>query len=303
MWGLMGTTQMLELIDDFADHIRLVLGRSEATTRGYRSDLRAFAKTRPTLEYVTLEDFRDALGEAAEAGASRATLARRTAAMKGFSAWLFGQGYIRHDVAARLKAPRVGRYLPKVLTEQAAAALVEPGAPAQDTPQAQAEALRDRAILELLYATGMRVSELVGLDVHDVDTRRNTAKVLGKGNKQRVVPFGASASAAVEQWCGQPRNILARPDEHALFVGVRGSRLDPRQVRRLVERQADAVGAEGIGPHSLRHSAATHLLDHGADLRVVQELLGHASLQTTQIYTHVSTARLQEAFRQAHPRA
>ncbi|AZA11685.1 tyrosine recombinase XerC [Corynebacterium gerontici] len=299
----MGTTQMLELIDDYADHLRLVLGRSEATARGYRSDLRAFAHTRPTLDYVTLEDFREALGESAEAGASRATLARRTAAMKGFSSWLYAQGYIQQDVAARLQAPRVERYLPKVLTEQAAAALVQPQHEGKESPKALAEMLRDRAILELLYASGMRVSELVGLDLGDVDTSKNVAKVLGKGNKQRVVPFGSAASSAVQEWIGQPRNLLAKPDERALFVGLRGARLNPRQVRRLVERQANAVGAEGVGPHSLRHSAATHLLDHGADLRVVQELLGHSSLQTTQIYTHVSTARLQEAFRQAHPRA
>ncbi|QAU52121.1 tyrosine recombinase XerC [Corynebacterium pelargi] len=300
----MSTTQMLELIDDYADHLRYVLGRSEATIRGYRSDLRAFANTRPSLEAMTLEDCRDALGEAVEAGASRATLARRTAAMKGFSSWLFAQGYLSHDVAARLQAPKVGNHLPKVLNEHTAAQVVHKEIGEDATPAKQAELLRDLAILELLYATGMRVAELVALDIADVDCSTRIAKVTGKGNKQRMVPFGRQAAAAIKAWLEHGRRHFVDPSSgNALFLGIRGGRLNVRQVRRLVQAQGDRAGVEGLGPHALRHSAATHLLDHGADLRVVQELLGHSSLQTTQIYTHVSAARLQEAFKQAHPRA
>ncbi|AZA09008.1 tyrosine recombinase XerC [Corynebacterium pseudopelargi] len=300
----MGTTQMLELIDDYVDHLRFVLGRSEATIRGYRSDLRAFAHSRPSLEAMSLEDCRDALGEAVEAGASRATLARRTAALKGFSAWLFAQGYLSSDVAARLQAPKVGKHLPKVLNEHTAAEVVHKELDEDASPAQQAEVLRDLAILELLYATGMRVAELVALDIADLDPATRIAKVTGKGNKQRMVPFGTQAAAALKAWLEHGRGHFAgNASGNALFLGVRGGRLNVRQVRRLVQAQGDRAGVEGLGPHALRHSAATHLLDHGADLRVVQELLGHSSLQTTQIYTHVSTQRLQEAFKQAHPRA
>ncbi|UIZ91497.1 tyrosine-type recombinase/integrase [Corynebacterium sp. CNCTC7651] len=158
-------------------------------------------------------------------------------------------------------------------------------------------------MLELLYATGIRVGELTGLDMGDVDLDRRIAKVTGKGNKQRVVPFGIAAAEAVEAWTGRGRPALVAGAEAALFVGSRGKRIDQRQVRRIVERAAADTGAGDVTPHSLRHSAATHLLEGGADLRVVQELLGHSSLQTTQIYTHVSAQRLKRVYEQAHPRA
>ena len=168
------------------------------------------------------------------------------------------------------------------------------------------EYLRDTAMLELLYATGIRVSELCGIDLADVNYSRNTVKVTGKGNKQRVVPFGDPAASALKAWRDHGRPHLLNPKKpahNALFLGARGGRIDPRMVRTVVARAGKQLGVDGLGPHSLRHSAATHMLDGGADLRFVQELLGHSSLQTTQIYTHVSTARLKQAYNQAHPRA
>jgi integrase/recombinase XerC len=165
--------------------------------------------------------------------------------------------------------------------------------------------LRDRLIVELLYATGVRVSELVGLDVDDVDRRRRVLRVLGKGNKQRTVPFGAPAQRALAAWLAEGRPALAiAASGPALLLGARGGRIDPRQARTVVHQTIAAVdGAPDIGPHGLRHSAATHLLEGGADLRVVQELLGHSSLATTQLYTHVTVARLRAVHDQAHPRA
>lgn len=162
---------------------------------------------------------------------------------------------------------------------------------------------RDSAILELLYATGMRVAELARLDIGDVDFKRSTARVTGKGNKQRVVPFGTAATDALQQWIDGGRKELARGDTQAIFVGSRGARIDQRQVRRIVEKAAAVTGTSGLTPHGVRHLAATHLLEGGADLRVVQELLGHSSLSTTQIYTHVSAKRLKQVYSQAHPRA
>ena len=167
----------------------------------------------------------------------------------------------------------------------------------------EAHFLRDSAILELLYASGMRVAELVRLDLSDIDFYRGTLHVTGKGDKQRVVPFGHAADDALRQWIEKGRGQLAEEGTKAVFVGSRGGRIDQRQVRRIVDRAAKVSGAQGLTPHGVRHSSATHLLEGGADLRVVQELLGHSSLNTTQIYTHVSAQRLQRVYNQAHPRA
>jgi integrase/recombinase XerC len=167
-----------------------------------------------------------------------------------------------------------------------------------------ATAVRDRAVLELLYATGIRVGELVGLDLNDIDRERRVIRVLGKGDKERTVPLGLPAAQALDDWCAAGRPVLAgSAAASALFVGARGRRVDPRTVRRLVHARLAAAGAPDLGPHGLRHSAATHLLEGGADLRSVQELLGHASLATTQIYTHVSVERLRASYDRAHPRA
>lgn len=289
-------SQMSEAIEDFCDYLTLVVGRSEATVRGYRSDLHHMATVIPELTEFTLPNLRAWLGQAVQEGRSRATLARRTASVKSFSTWAVKNGLISGDEAARLVSPKVTRNLPRVLGEVQAGEFMNSAASGSGD-----EFRRDTAILELLYATGMRVSELCGLDLGDVDYHRRMVRVLGKGDKERMIPFGKAAADALEQWLGV-RTQMAKVDD-ALFVGVRGGRIDARQVRRIVDRTAQVAGVDHLSPHSLRHTAATHLLDGGADLRQVQEMLGHSSLQTTQIYTHVSSQRLLEAFRQAHPRA
>jgi integrase/recombinase XerC len=234
---------------------------------------------------------------------SRSTLARRAATARSFTAWAVREELLDADPALRLKAPKRDKSLPGVLHQQQVVRVL-------DGLQAAAEdggalALRDRAMVELLYATGVRVGELAGLDVDDLDPDRRTLKVLGKGNKERTVPYGLPAAVAVDDWLRRGRPLLAAEGSGpALFLGVRGRRVDQRQVRAVVKDLLDALGdTAATGPHALRHSAATHLLDGGADLRAVQEILGHSSLATTQIYTHVSVDRLRRSYQQAHPRA
>lgn len=297
-------SQLGAAIEDFAEHQLLVRGRAEATVKGYCADLRDLARTVPTFADFSLNAIRSWLAEAVAAGKSRATIARRTAAVRAFSSWAQREGHVPTDVAARLVTPKVGKHLPTVLSAGDAGELMG-SAVSRD----EEHFLRDSAILELLYATGMRIGELVGLDVADVDLSRRTARVTGKGNKQRVVPFGQTAAAAVTEWLQRGRPVLLeRAGQQAtagaaLFVGTRGGRIDPRQVRTIVQRAAQVSGVEGLTPHGLRHSAATHLVEGGADLRVVQEILGHSSLQTTQVYTHVNAKRIKEVFTRAHPRA
>ncbi|KQB85328.1 tyrosine recombinase XerC [Corynebacterium oculi] len=315
-------SQVREAVEDFAEYQRLVLGRAEATIRAYRNDLLDLSELAPTFAQWDLNFLRTWLGIAVEKGMSRSTIARRTAAARAFSRWAFDQGHLETDVSIRLKTPKIHRTLPKVLSTGQARDLVEGGylpgasgvdqqAVGSDAPQTP-EGLRNRAMVELLYATGIRVSELCGLDVPRLDLRGCTVRVLGKGNKERVVPFGQPARVALHGWLERGRPELMRKnkksaaggkDTEALFLGSRGGRINPRQVRRIVEVAARGVGAEGLTPHGLRHSAATHLLEGGADLREVQELLGHSSMQTTQIYTHVSAQRLKKVYDQAHPRA
>ncbi|ERS56658.1 tyrosine recombinase XerC [Corynebacterium sp. KPL2861] len=290
--------QMDEAIEDFADFQLHVKGRAEATVRGYRADLKNLAQDIDTFADFNLNNLRQWLGNAVAEGKARATLARRTASVKAFSTWAEREGYLTRDVAARLVTPKVGQHLPTVMAPQQAGELVG-NAVSVDEAHFQ----RDSAILELLYATGMRVAELVRLDIEDVDLKRSTARVTGKGNKQRVVPFGAAATDALQQWLDGGRKEMARGDTRAIFVGSRGARIDQRQVRRIVDKAATITGTSGLTPHGVRHLAATHLLEGGADLRVVQELLGHSSLSTTQIYTHVSAKRLKQVYSQAHPRA
>ncbi|MHA2789245.1 site-specific tyrosine recombinase/integron integrase [Corynebacterium sp. S7] len=299
--GVRKVTQVGEAIEDFADYLSLVKGRSEATVRGYKSDLATLTEFAPTFRSFTIVTLRSWLAEGVSQGLARTSLARRTAAARAFSTWAYNHEYIASDVAARLKTPKINRKLPQVLsTERAAELVTQPKAHADD-PEGP-EAVRDQAILELLYASGIRVSELTNLDINDLDLERMQARVTGKGNKQRVVPFGRQARLALSAWLNHARDELAQ-DTDALFVGVRGKRIDPRQVRRIVERAGQQSDVAHLTPHGLRHSAATHLLEGGADLRLVQELLGHSSMQTTQIYTHVSSQRLKEVFEQAHPRA
>lgn len=286
----MSNTQLVEAIYDFAEHQRLVLGRSEATIKGYTSDLLDLAKTIDSFSSFTLPRLRNWLAAAVAEGKARSTLARRTASAKAFSAWAVKQGYLRTDEAAKLSSPKVPKHLPKVLDPKEASAAMDNAKSADEL-----HLVRDTAMLELLYATGMRVSELTGIDLHDIDSSRQTIRVLGKGNKERIVPFGDAANTALNAWLARREELAKDPD--ALFVGTRGKRIDQRQVRRVVEAAGE------VSPHALRHSTATHLLEGGADLRVVQELLGHSSLQTTQVYTHVTSERLKKVFNQAHPRA
>ena len=223
--------------------------------------------------------------------------------MKTFTAWALRRGLISEDPAARLQVPKARRTLPAVLRQDQARDALE--AAKSGAQQGDPLALRDRLIVEMLYATGIRVSELCGLDIDDVDASRRLLRVLGKGNKQRTVPYGEPAQTALSAWLSAGRPALATADSGpALLLGARGRRLDPRQARTVVHQTVAVVdGAPDIGPHGLRHSAATHLLEGGADLRVVQEVLGHSSLATTQLYTHVTVARLRAVHDQAHPRA
>jgi integrase/recombinase XerC len=297
------------VLGDFAEYLALERGRSAHTQRAYLGDLRSLfeflAQRAPDadLSVVSLPVLRSWLAAQAGAGAARTTLARRTSAIKTFFAWATRRGLTAADPSTRLQTPRAHRTLPAVLrTDQAldAMAAAKSGA-AEGDPLA----LRDRLIVELLYATGIRVSELCGLDVDDVDLSRRLLRVLGKGNKQRTTPFGVPAEDALRAWLADGRPAIAiRDSGPALLLGARGKRLDARQARTVVHQTVAAVdGAPDMGPHGLRHSAATHLLEGGADLRIVQELLGHSTLATTQLYTHVTVARLRAVHDQAHPRA
>ncbi|WP_158169436.1 tyrosine recombinase XerC [Mycolicibacterium smegmatis] len=300
---------MESVLDQFDAYLGLERGYSDHTRRAYRGDLTAlfdFVEQRTgerSLARVSLPLLRSWLAEQSASGAARTTLARRTSSVKTFCAWALRRGLIGVDPAARLQVPKARRTLPAVLRrDQALDALDAVNSGAQEGDPI---ALRDRLIVELLYATGIRVSELCGLDIDDIDTSRRVVRVLGKGNKQRTVPFGAPAHAALTAWLTEGRPQLSIPESGpALLLGARGRRLDPRQARTVVHQSVSAVnGAPDIGPHGLRHSAATHLLEGGADLRIVQELLGHTSLATTQLYTHVTVERLRAVHDQAHPRA
>lgn len=295
---------MQALLEEFDEYLALQRDRSAHTRRAYLGDLRSlFEFTGGGLETLTLPRLRSWLAAQAGAGAARTTLARRTSAIKTFTAWALHRGLLSSDPAARLQTPKAHRTLPSVLRQdQALDAMDALNSGAQ---QGDPIALRDRLIVELLYATGIRVSELCGLDIDDVDRSRRVLQVLGKGNKQRTVPYGEPAEDALTAWLDIGRPALAIPASGpALLLGARGARLDQRQARTVVHQTMSAVdGAPDIGPHGLRHSAATHLLEGGADLRVVQELLGHSTLATTQLYTHVTVARLRAVHDQAHPRA
>lgn len=298
---------MDEILEEFDEYLGLQCGRSAHTRRAYLGDLRSlwtFLQQRGVdLAGLSLPLLRAWLASAAGAGTARTTLARRTSAVKSFTAWAVRRGLLAEDPAARLQVPKAHRTLPAVLRQDQA--LDAMSAAKSGAQQGDPRALRDRLIVEMLYATGIRVSELCGLDVDDVDSHHRLIRVLGKGNKQRTVPFGVPAADALGAWLSTGRPALATAESGpALLLGARGRRLDVRQARTVVHETVSAVdGAPDIGPHGLRHSAATHLLEGGADLRVVQELLGHSSLATTQLYTHVAVSRLRAVHDQAHPRA
>ncbi len=303
---------MRDAVDEFARHLAAERNRSPHTVRAYVGDTvslldHAVRKGVADVGSLTLTALRSWLAQQRSDGAARSTLARRATVARAFTAWASAGGRLARDVGAGLANPRPQRALPQVLrADQAATLMATPadaggaGAPGG----VEAVALRDRLTLELLYGSGIRVSELCGLDVDDVDRARRVIRVLGKANKERTVPFGLPAERALDAWLERGRPILAEPGAgHALLVGARGRRLNPPVVRRIVRTYARAAGLPGSSPHGLRHAAATHMLDGGADLRSVQELLGHASLASTQIYTHVTAERLRRAYDQAHPRA
>jgi integrase/recombinase XerC len=296
------------VLADYERHLVSERDLAPHTVRAYLSDVAGLLEHagRLGISDVTALDLRTLrswLARQQVTGRSRTTLARRATAVRVFTAWLARTGRIPVDIGASLRSPKPHQALPPVLRQDEARELIDAATRLAD--DGSPTGLRDVAMLELLYATGVRVGELVGLDIDDVDRSRNVVRVFGKGRKERTVPFGNPAAAAVDAWLQRGRPRLVVPGAGAaLFVGTRGRRIDQRAVRTLVHRRiADVEGAPDIGPHGLRHTAATHLLEGGADLRSVQELLGHASLATTQLYTHVSTDRLRQAYRQAHPRA
>ena len=304
---------MERAVDDFAVYLAAERAFSEHTVRSYRSDLAqlsSFARSRGVddAERVSLELLRDWLWQGSQAGLARSTLARRSTAVRSLTAWLAKTDRVSPDAASRLKSPRADHHLPRVLTSPQMDAVFEGLVVRARTDDPGA--VRDLAVIELLYASALRVSEVTGLDTASVDLERLTVRVVGKGSKERVVPFGVPAKRAIERYLTVARPILIAPPvllgdaAVALFLSGRGARLGTRSVYTLVSTLLATIPGSGpSGPHALRHTAATHLLDGGADLRAVQELLGHASLGTTQIYTHVSAERLKESYRSAHPRA
>ncbi|HEX5907262.1 MAG TPA: tyrosine recombinase XerC [Propionibacteriaceae bacterium] len=297
------------LLSSYLRHLRGQRNLAEHTVRAYRTDLlNLFTHLGrlgiDSLDSVDLRALRSWLAKQHTLGQARTTLQRRAAAARVFFAWAHETGQIATDPAANLRSPKVSRTLPPTLEAATAAQMLDAAAATMGEPGGPI-AVRDVAILEVLYATGIRVSELCGLDMADLDRERQVIRVFGKGSKERTVPVGAPAVRAVDVWLEKARPQLVTGESgHAIFLGERGKRIDPRVARRVVHRSLQMTpGAPDLGPHGLRHAMATHLLEGGADLRSVQEMLGHASLATTQIYTHVTNERLRSAFEQAHPRA
>ncbi|HEY3905393.1 MAG TPA: tyrosine recombinase XerC [Streptosporangiaceae bacterium] len=321
--GLAGSGALEASLEAFERHLAAERGLSPHTVRAYLGDIRSLQAHLEQcgiaeVAEIDIAVLRAWLATQHAAGQSRATIARRAAAARAFTAFVHERGWLAADPAIQLGSPKTKRHLPEVLAADEIVAVLEaagPGGRAGEGSAGEGRAgdgngggaieLRDSAIMELLYATAIRVSELCGLDIDDIDDERRTIRVLGKGAKERVVPVGIPAIRSVDRWRQEGRPQVADSfSGPALFLGARGKRLDPRTARRVVHAKIAASGIEAdTGPHGLRHTAATHLLEGGADLRSVQELLGHASLSTTQIYTHVSIERLITAYQQAHPRA
>lgn len=296
------------LIERFVVHLRDERNLSPHSVRAYRGDLESLADHAARTQHsdpteLTLAILRSWLARLQSQGAARSSLARRATSARMFTAWAQRRGYIEKDVAELLGSPKAHRTLPGVLNQSEMIEVLDSlNTAANETDNGMA--IRDRAILETLYATGIRVSELAGLDIDSIDRSRNVIRVFGKGGKERMVPIGKPALIAIDAWQSRRAEFVTKDSGVAIFLGERGKRIDTRTVRTIVHRALAAVpNAPDLGPHGLRHTAATHLLEGGADIRVVQEILGHVSLTTTQIYTHVSVDRLKEAFKQAHPRA
>ena len=323
-----------QAIDDFLTYLRVERGVSPATISAYRGDLTDFAAARGTSKdwargpdaaqrYLAARTRR---GRPNDPGLAPTSLRRRAAAIKGFYRFAFGEGVIGIDVAAHLDLPRMSRLLPETLTIEEVERLIEAAGgpesllasatdrgpdPAVSTePGHSSRPLRERALLELLYAAGLRISEAVGLDLEDLSVDGGFVRVIGKGDKERLVPVGDIALGVLSDWIHGARvPLLARGHVAPLrggplFLGDRGGRWARQQAWGAVKRAAAAAGLpDRVSPHTLRHSFATHLLEGGADLRIVQELLGHASISTTQLYTHVTGERIREVYARAHPRA
>lgn len=288
-------------ITNFLNHIKLQKGDSSHTLRAYKNDLEEFfnfAKVEPEkVEPIVIRGF---ISEQILKGKSKTTVARKLSTLRSFFSYLYSEGFIKINPAKVVSSVKTKRAIPKFLTVDDAFKLVE--APSEDKFTVQ----RDRAILELFYSSGIRVSELCGLNLEDLDLKEGLIKVRGKGKKERIVPVGQKAKEALKKYLAIRQILRIKKklslDETPLFINNRGQRISDRQVRRIVEKYARFIGVlEKIGPHTLRHTFASHLLMEGADLRVIQELLGHASLSTTQIYTHVDLKHLIEVYDKSHP--
>ncbi|MFM7495640.1 MAG: tyrosine recombinase XerC [Candidatus Nanopelagicus sp.] len=295
------------LVTQYQEHLALVRNLSDNSIRGYVTDLESFLKHMEKLGIVEfnqleIEHIRSWLANLQSTGVARATLTRRIVSIRAFTNWAAANGWLTSDLGANLSVPKPHKVLPEVLNVNEAATVIK-SLEVKAAEEPSAENIRDLAMLEVLYGSGIRVSELCGLNLSDIDSSRNTLNVIGKAGKQRVVPLGIPAMKALSNYLTTARGELVNQlSAAAVFLGSRGKRIDQRTVREVVYEAMKSVGAS-MGPHGLRHTAATHLLEGGADLRTVQEILGHASLSTTQIYTHVSPERLQSAYKQAHPRA
>jgi integrase/recombinase XerC len=305
-----------ELNEDFAallakyeEFLRDQRNLSPHSVRAYLADISSFLRHAQRLgindiDSCDISAVRSWLAKQQTLGSARTSMARRATAARVFSTWVQDQGLALKDFADGLASPKAARTLPHVLVSEQITTLLDALHVKAEESQAPADR-RDWAMLEVLYACGLRVSELCGLDLLDIDRGRNVIRVMGKGRKERSIPIGRPALVALDDYLLQARPALVKdPNTQALFLGVRGARIDQRTVRSVVYESLTAIpNAPEIGPHGLRHTMATHLLEGGADLRVVQELLGHASLATTQVYTHVSVDRLKAAYEQSHPRA
>jgi integrase/recombinase XerD len=307
-------TELQAAIDGYLTYLRVERGLAPATIRAYRADLADFAATRGvtrawsasadvTIEYLAARTRR---GRRNDPGLAPSSLRRRAASLKGFFRFAYGEGLIPVDVAAHVDLPKPSRLLPETLTVAETEALLDAAGGDDGEPRG----LRDRAILELLYAAGLRISEAIGLDRDDLSTDGAFVRVIGKGDKERLVPVGDIALDWLGRWIVGPRAALlavghVEPRRGGpLFLGDRGGRLARQQAWAAVKRAATRAGLAGqVSPHTLRHSFATHLLERGADLRIVQELLGHASISTTQLYTHLTGERIRDVYSRAHPRA
>lgn len=297
-----------ELLASYREHLRLDRNLSENSIRAYIADLESLLEHINKLgvtefKDLTIDHLRSWLANLQTRGAARSSLSRRTVSIKAFTYWGAKNGWLSRDIGKQLQSPKPQRRLPDILDIEGAITTLDSLA-VRVSEEGSSAAMRDRAIVETLYASGIRVSELSGLNLSDIDFSRNTLRVLGKGNKERTVPIGIPAAKALTEWLAARSSMVNEKSGDAVFLGARGKRIDQRTVREIVYVALEALGGKvKMGPHGLRHSAATHLLEGGADLRTVQEILGHSSLATTQIYTHVSQDRLKQAYEQAHPRA